>query len=386
MLPELAARVCYNCACRAIGRDDFHAAARALHASLACAPASAPTWMQLGSVYTSENQLDLALGCYRRAAALAPDSPLPLINVADALLKLGQWAEGWTLYEHRYASPGFRAMNGLAGGDAAKMWRGESLVGKTLLLFAEQGAGDTLMMLRFVSSAWYPSAAEAVILRLPAPLLRLARSSFGAAPRLTIISDSERLPLHDYLAPLMSLPARFDVTTPDDVRDSPYLATRGEQLAGAPGMRVGIVWAGSAGFANDCRRSIPLELVAPLFDTPGTTWVSLQRGPRATEIAAYPKVRTVPVHDYYDTAAVMQSLDLVISCDSSPAHLAGALGVPVWTLLAYSPDFRWMLDTETTPWYDSMRLFRQRTRGYWPGVIARVRRELAMLGVSGNAA
>jgi hypothetical protein len=396
------ARLLYNRGCRAMERDDLHSAERSLHASIGFAPASAPSWLQLGNVYMNENRADLALGCFRRASELAPESPLPLINVANTLLLLGQWDEGWKMYEHRYASQGFRAVNGLQGGDASKMWRGESLEGKTLLVFNEQGAGDTIMCLRYLSDIDFH--ATRVIARVPASLVRLARAThvlplpvvlpsggtMTYVQRTQIISDSEPLPSHDYLAPFMSLPLRMGARS----TDSPYpryLKTHAYETWHAlpgplAGLRVGIVWQGSHGHANDHRRSIPLDTIAPLFETPGISWVSLQGGPSAKEIAKYPQVRTVPIHDYCDTACVMKSLDLVISVDSSPAHLAGALGVPVWALLPFSPDFRWMLNSETTCWYDSMRLIRQKTRGDWADVIQRVRSQLVALTNQRSAA
>lgn len=393
MIPETLARVWYNAGIRAMnGRGDLTQATRHFHHALGFAPASAPTWLSLGNAYMGQNDVDLALGCYRKASELAPHSPLPIINIADALLKLGQWEEGWKLYEHRFASEGFRAANGLKGGDAAKMWRGESLHGKTLLLFNEQGAGDTIMTLRYVTLVWSLARPNRLILRLPASLIRLAQSTFQYASKVAIVSDAEPLPPHDALAPFMSLPLRCSAIRPEWVIESDgYLRPYGTEppytftpplaptFTHDNPLRVGLVWAGSPGHARDSERSIPLDLMRPLLETPGISWVSLQVGPRAKEIEAFPQVRTVRTLDFYDTACVMKSLDLVISVDSSPAHLAGALGVPVWTLLAYAPDFRWMLKRGDTPWYQSMRLFRQPKRHDWSSVIADVRSQLLSL-------
>jgi hypothetical protein len=386
VIPEFLARVLYNVGTRAMNTNRLTTAARALHGSLACAPASAPTWLNLGNTYMAETEVELALGCFRKAAQLTPDSPLPHINVAIALLTLGQWEEGWKVYERRYDSEGFRAANGLKGGDASKMWRGESLVGKTLLLFNEQGAGDTIMCLRYALWTYGLSHADRVILRLPASLIRLARSTFGAWPSLTIVTDTEPLPPHDALAPYMSLPLRCGATKPEYVVEPDgYLKIYDTEPAHTfnplldDGLRVGLVWAGSPGHARDAERSIPLELFKSLLETPGISWVSLQVGPKAKEIQAFPNVRTVRMLDFYDTACVIKSLDLVISVDSSPCHLAGALGVPVWTLLPFAPDFRWMLKRADTPWYSSMTLYRQTTRGDWPDVIQRVRSALTTL-------
>jgi hypothetical protein len=331
-----------------------------------------------------QNDVELALGCFRKAAQLAETQKyLPLINVADALLKLGQWAEGWSLYELRYASPGFRERNGLPRGDATKMWSGEDLAGKRLLLFNEQGAGDTIMALRYIVPVYESFHPAQLILRLPASLVRLARSSLRNCTCVEIVSDTQPLPAHDLLAPYMSLPLRCGTTRPYRVpRSEGYLSVYpGEAWPAGVGAgpRVGIVWAGSPGHARDSERSIPLELLRPLLETPGISWTSLQVGPKAKDIKQFPHVRTVQTRDYYETACAMRALDLVISVDSSPAHLAGALSVPVWTLLPFAPDFRWMLDRTLTPWYDSMKLIRQERRSDWAGVIAKVRAALVSL-------
>lgn len=380
MIAEFLARTLYNRGLRALNDADLHRATRAFHASLGYAPASAPTWLSLGNAYMEQNDVELALGCFRKAAQLtATQQHLPLINCADALLKLGQWEEGWRLYELRYASPGFTARNGLPNAATDKLWRGESLEGKTLLLFNEQGAGDTIMMLRYVRYAvvW----PDKLILRLPASLIKLARATFRENAKIEIVSDTQRLPPYDLFAPYMSLPLRAQTTPRSIWPDRNYLSLYNNEppVTFNPtltGFRVGIVWAGSPGHPRDSERSIPLDMMRPLLEMPGVSWVSLQAGPKAKEIAQFPHVRTVPTRDFYETACAMRALDLVITVDSSPAHLAGALGVPVWTLLPFAPDFRWMLNRVDTPWYASMSLYRQPTRGDWASVIENVRAAL----------
>jgi hypothetical protein len=364
--------------------SDPISASRLLLASAAFAPATCKTWINLGNTIRDLCDSRGALGCYEHAAFLGSLDPVERtharVNAAMEYIRLGEWERGWELYESRYALPEFIARNALNGGDASKMWRrskGKAVAGKTLLVFNEQGAGDTIMCLRYLTQL--PSSLH-IVARVPASLLRLARASF---PTIDIVSDGERLPDHDYLTPFMSLP--FHTGRAPHAR--PYLNTYpGEALLASKYPSIGIVWAGSPHHAKDAERSIALEQFAPLFETPHVSWVSLQVGPKANEIRRFPDVRTVQTSDYYDTACVMKSLDLVISVDSSPCHLAGALGVPVWTLLPKVADFRWMIDSETTPFYSSMRLIRQQTRGDWSSVIQQVRRGLESLIASRSAA
>ncbi len=385
--PYAAARL-YNRGTNALGTE--RPAQRSLLASLACAPYTAQTWLNLGNALMAEGDIHAALGMFRRAHHLKPDAQ-SATNIGIALLTLGEWKEGWAMYEQRFALPEFIERNGLRGGDAKKMWKGDDLTGKKLLVFSEQGAGDTIMCARWGWELLHAYGAKRVIFRVPAPLLRLARASFKSRDEFEfeIVSDGQRMPEHDALVPFMSLPHRceawsdlewFDrAHTNDDGYLSLYDGEPPHAVASLPGLRVGVVWAGNPNHPGDKRRSIALEQLASLFETRGVQWVSLQVGQRAKEIDRYPNVLTVHTSDYYDTACVMKSLDLVISVDSSPAHLAGALGVPVWNLLAFNSDFRWMQGRDDTPWYSIMRLFRQRSSGDWPDVIARVRRGLDVL-------
>jgi hypothetical protein len=377
----LAAKA-FNRGTTLVERDELARGQRWLLASLALAPYTAMTWLNLGNALKEVGDVDAALGCYRRAMELEPSHPRGAVNVAIALMTLSRWESGWALYEQRFALPEFQLRNALKGGDETKVWRGEPLRGKTLLVFNEQGVGDTLMCFRY--SAQLAGAGAKVIWRAPASLMRLFRASSFMGER--IISDTERLPRHDYLVPAMSLPLYCDPTCA--TRYDPYLDVYRDD-APAPATRdrlnVGVVWAGNPNHKGDRRRSISIDTLAPLFELPGIDWVSLQAGPRANDVAAFPRVRRVDTSDYYDTACAMKSLDLVISADSSPAHLAGALSVPCWTLLPFAADFRWMQHRETTPWYESMTLFRQRAAGDWLGVINRVRARLVSLAKQRSA-
>jgi tetratricopeptide (TPR) repeat protein len=381
-----AARALFN---RSYGLMDADPAkaSRLLLGSLALADGTCRSWVNLGNCLRDLGDSRGALGCYERGAFLGSSDPAEhthaRLNAGIEYLRLGEWDKGWELYESRFALPDFIERNGLSASQAgaSKMWRrskGRAIAGKTLLVFSEQGAGDTLMCLRYVSKL--PRDLR-VVLRVSGGLLRLVRSSF---PSIDVVPDGGRLPHHDYIAPFMSLPLH----TGGRPEAKPYLHIYpgDDQVTHRAWPTVGIAWAGSPHHAKDSQRSMPIEHLAQLFETRGINWVSLQRGPRANEIAAYPNVRTVHASDHYDTACVMKSLDLVISVDSSPAHLAGALGVPAWTLLPFSADFRWGLERADTPWYSSMRLFRQRRAGDWADVIARVQRGLEVLTSSRSAA
>jgi hypothetical protein len=380
-ITDLAASA-FNRGTEAAERGDLPAAQRGLLTSLGAAPYTAMTWLNLGNVLMQEGDPESALGCYRRAMKLEPWHPRGAVNAGIALLTLGQWEEGWELYEQRFALPEFQLRNALKGGDESKMWRGEgnTMWHKSLLVFSEQGVGDTIMCLRYLRRL--PLALDMIVARVPITLLRLARASLGATPvAVSVVSDAERIPPHDCLIPFMSLPA-FIGQEVDWDSPSRYLKLYDDEqphpVGRLGGFRVGVCWAGNPNHTGDKVRSIPFDTFAPLLNTRGVSFVNLQVGERAKDADGYDVVRP-ELNDYYDTAHVMKSLDLVITVDTSVAHLAGALGVPVWTMIPFAPDWRWMRDRDDTPWYQSMTLFRQGTAGDWAGVIERVRSQLVSL-------
>ena len=370
----LAARA-FNRGTTLAATDDLQGAQRNLLGSLALAPYTAMTWLNLGNAMMQEGDPDTALGCYRRAMKLEPWHPRGAVNAAIALLTLGQWEDGWELYEQRFALPPFQLRNALKDGDESKMWRGEDLNGKTLLVFNEQGIGDVLMMFRYINSL--TSHARRVIVRVPSTLLRLLRASVPIQS-IEIVTNAERIPPYDYLAPFMSLPhltgrsmiGRGYLKVYDD--EPKYLVGRSDFF------KVGIVWAGNPNHTGDKIRSIPFTTFAPLLNTPGVSFVSLQVGDRAKDADNY-AIDRPELNDYYDTARVIKSLDLVITVDTSAAHLAGALGVKVWNLIPFAADWRWGRHGMTTLWYDSMVLMRQPTAGDWQSVIAKAQTVLISL-------
>jgi hypothetical protein len=389
-IASYAAARLYNRGTRALDVDDPHASQRALLASLACAPYTAQTWLNLGNALMQQGDAHAALGMYRRAMSLE-NHPRGAVNAAIALLTLGQWEEGWKMYEQRFALPEFQKRNGLKGGDESKMWDGSPLNGRKLLIFNEQGVGDSIMMLRY---AFNLAVHNDVTVRVPASMLRLVRAAFPWLS-LGVVTDSEPVPEHDVFVPFMSLPYHLRPPIDTAPRDA-YLSTRENEppleIAKMPWqtapLRIGVVWAGNPNHKGDHRRSIPFGTFAPLLDAMNVTIASLQVGERASDVDApafYAIHRAKPI-DFYDTARWLKALDLLISVDTSTAHLAGALGVPTWLLLPFAADFRWGQHSETTPWYSSMRLFRQTNAGDWSSVLERVRTELASLVSTRNAA
>ena len=260
-------------------------------------------------------------------------------------------------------------------------WRGEALGGKTILLHAEQGLGDTLQMLRYVPLL--ASQGARIVLEVPPELLSLAATLKGVAQ---VLARGDALPSFDWQCPMMSLPLAFSTTLQTIPSHTPYLnplrAERPAWLRPARNgrLQVGLVWAGNPKNTVDRRRSLPLAALASLFAVEGVMMYSLQRGGPPGEIAssglafagALPEAA-----DFAETASALKHLDLVITVDTAVAHLAGALGCPVWILLPYVADWRWLLDREDSPWYRTARLFRQTASMEWSSVVQRAADRLA---------
>ena len=315
-----------------------------------------------------------AIEIYDRVIAKAPDFFQAHWNRALALLAAGRWQEGWQAHEIRRLHPLLKPRD-----IPIPDWTGEPLAGRTLLVLAEQGHGDSLQFLRFVPALARLGAR--VTLDLPAPLLRLARSLPGVE---RLIESGTPPGDVDLTVPLMSLPLRLRLGERAAAPVAPYLvppplvppavARDGRPL-------VGLVWAGSPGNQSDARRSLTLDRLGPVLALKGLRFVSLQFGPRAADIAASgaaSRLETLEdLGDFATTAALVASLDLVVTVDTAMAHLAGAIGHEAWVLLAHAPDWRWGTRGETTSWYPSLRLFRQPGPGDWDGVVRTLVRALA---------
>jgi Flp pilus assembly protein TadD len=321
--------------------------------------------------------------CCRQALALHSDYPEARSNLALSMLMMGRLEEGFEEYESRWD---IETMAGPAL--TGPRWTGQPLNGETILLHAEQGFGDTLQFCRYVPMV--AAAGGRVVLVVPRPLRRIMTTLDGVAEVLS--EEDDVLPDFDYHCPLLSLPHAFRTGMDTIPAPIPYLRADPSPWAGfldtLPALKVGLVWAGLSRTAQphavaiDRRRSMRLAEMAPLFSVPGCDFVSLQLGVPAEQRHALPDCMVLHdvsghLNDWADTANLVAGLDLVIAVDTAVAHLAGALGKPVWLLNRFDTCWRWFLNRDDTPWYPTMRQFRQATRGDWPGVIHRVRQALA---------
>jgi hypothetical protein len=266
-------------------------------------------------------------------------------------------------------------------GFSQKQWRGEPAAGRTLLIHAEQGFGDTLQFLRYVPMA--AARGLRVVLEVPAPLARLAATLPGVTK---LVVQGEKLPDFDLHVPMLSLPLAFDTVLETIPAATPYIsvtpaeAARWRHKIAGSGLKVGLVWAGNARRENpslaavDRRRSLHPVALLPLFEVPGAKFVSLQKdGPAGLPLLDYMS----EIQDFSDTAALIAGLDLVIAADTAVAHLAGALGKEVWLLNRYDACWRWLRGRADSPWYPSMRLYTQPEAGDWDTVITQVAADLA---------
>jgi tetratricopeptide (TPR) repeat protein len=335
----------------------------------------------LAKAHRAAGDVPAAIAAHEKALALKPDDADAHWNLSLLLLLSGQFERGWNEYEWRWAVPEFRSPR---RNFRQPQWIGQPLRGKRILLHAEQGFGDTIQFCRYA-----PLLAQQggrVILECPPELRRLLKTLPGVEE---VIAGGEPLPEFDYHSPLLSLPRVFRArleTLPSFV---PYLQAdaasteRWKQRLQFPPdrLRVGLAWAGSAANPNDRNRSIPLRALARLFKMPDVRLYSLQTGPAAGQArdAAGEFESLVSAdgfEDFAGTAAFIANLDMVLTVDTAVAHLAGAMAVPTWVMLPFAPDWRWLLDRQDSPWYPTMRLFRQPRRGDWQNVVESVTSEL----------
>ncbi len=368
---------------RGVALHDLGRYAAALDAqdrALAAAPEHAGAWLARGRTLAALNRHDEAVASYGKARAAGKDVPDVNFSEAMALLTLGDYRAGFEKYEARWRRTGMPPP--MSRG--RPLWLGEyPLARKTVLLHAEQGLGDTIQFARYVPLIAKTGAK--VVLEVQSELTALLARLEGAA---AVIARGEPPPPFDVHCPLGSLPLAFR-TEPDMVpADIPYLAADDAwltkwavRLSALPRPRIAFAWSGNPNHFNDRNRSIPFARLAPLFNIPAR-FLSIQRDVRSEDaqgLAAQTRVRRLggELDDFTDTAAVIALADLVISADTAVAHLAGAMGRPLWMLIPFAPDWRWTLSGESSPWYPTARLFRQSSLGDWDGVIARVAAELA---------
>ncbi|MFL9865375.1 tetratricopeptide repeat protein [Paraburkholderia fungorum] len=322
------------------------------------------------------------------AARLLPDNPHLQFHLAGVLLALGEFEEGWKRYRWFYALPG-------SGNEPVRPgfteWHGEPVAGCRFLLIGEQGRGDEIQFLRFAE--WLNRQGAAVDVLVSQPLAELAASVTGVQAVFTTLPPGA----YDYWCHMLRMPEHTKLDLPMLPIAMPYLATTPEKLSRwtahieampqrnkqAQNKRVGVVWAGNPHHVLDRYRSIQLAALKPLLGLDGITWFSLQKGihEQESENLAYEyDMHTLgpAIDDFTDTLAILQTLDLVVTVDTSVAHLAGAAGLPVWVLIPAYPEWRWLTGRTDSPWYPSMRLFRQRELGKWDPLVKEVRAALQL--------
>ncbi len=373
-------------------KEGDHLTARSLlEQALAIRPKYPDALYNLGNVLAALGKFQKAAARYQQALVLRPEHASTHFNLGITRLLLGDLASGWPDWEWRWRStqaPFLRNFQQPA-------WTGEPLEGRRILLYAEQGIGDTLHFLRYLHQV--AARGGRVILEVQKPLLALLLDHSDAHQ---VVAHGEPLPAFDLQCSLMSLGAIFKTTLTSVPPVDSYLPSLGRKPAslcpgrtGVSPLQAGLVWAGNPAHERDSHRSISLDVLAPLFEVEGVVWHSLQHGNAAVQLTKTlrPDVSSASGLDsqiidqgsnftsFADTHCAMQQLDIIITVDTSVAHLAGSMGKPVWIMLPCHPDWRWLLKRRDTPWYPSARLFRQTTPGDWISVVHQLRAELQLL-------
>lgn len=357
---------------RRLGRSDE--ALQAYAQAIALDPASAIAYANRANLLRAMERLEEAVQDYDRALAIAPQDAQVHWNKATTLLAAGHLAEGFAEYEWRWQWSGFATRR---PGFAQPAWQGEPIAGKTLLVHAEQGAGEVIQFLRFVLAlaASLQGQGVRILLQVPAPLRALVAAQ--AWPGLAAVLGADApLPPFDRHVAIGSLPLRLGITTLEMLPAQPSLRTATPQQPRDGRLRVGLAW--DSGMARDPVHGLRWDQVQPLLDLPGIAWSSLQPPGHGAPPGMPIEPAGSGLTDWHAVAQAMAGLDLVVTPCSATAHLAGALGKPVWVLLAHEARWHWVArQRDGSPWYPSARLFRQERAGEWSGAVAQVREALA---------
>ena len=323
----------------------------------------------LGRLFHEQGDLTDAMTCYERAIVLNPEDVDFRWNLAIALLTMGELKRGFAEYEWRW-----QLRDNLPRPFSAPLWEGSPLAGKTILLHAEQGFGDTLQFIRYATLV--AQRGGQVVVECQPALIRLLATVDGVQQ---VVARGDTLPDFQVHAPLLSLPRILGTELQTVPAQIPYLKPPAIAFkldcSADRRLKIGLVWAGNPKRENDQLRSCTLAQFSRLLNIEGIAFYSLQKGPKAAELSQMPqcsdRIQDLSHHlnDFADTAAIVAQLDLVITVDTAVAHLAGGLGKPTWVLLSHSADWRWLLDRVDNPWYPSMRLFRQKQAGKWEDVV-----------------
>jgi tetratricopeptide (TPR) repeat protein/ADP-heptose:LPS heptosyltransferase len=344
-------------------------------------PAFAEAYNNIGIVLSEKGNFDEAITYYQKAIKLKPHLSNAHLNMSFIMLSYGDFNNGWKEYEWRLKinAPYLKDFSQL-------LWDGSDISGKTILLYTEQGYGDAIQFIRYVPLVVQRGAT--IIVECQKELVSLFQNVEGIEQ---VISIGEQLPAFDVHCPLLSLSLKFNTTIDTIPAEIPYIKVNPFSIQKWKDklsddnlkLKVGLVWAGSRAHKNDRNRSFSLDTFAPLAQFDNVVFYSLQKGDGSEQAKSPPDGMkfidyTDEIHDFSDTATLIMNLDLVISVDTAVAHLAGALGKTVWTLVTFAPDWRWMLNREDSPWYPTMRLFRQPSYGNWKSVIDNVKEKLQL--------
>jgi Flp pilus assembly protein TadD len=345
-------------------------------AAVELAPRHPDGWINLGYVMARMRDFSSAVDCYDRALAIDPRLANARLNRSMALLAQGRYREGWEDYEWRWPATGYKR----PAFPGAVEWDGSPPGGKTILVYTEQGFGDAIQFVRFATDV--AALGARVIVRCQPELRRLLQRTPGIS---AVFAPGEPTPDFDMHCALLSLPRLLRITSDTVPARIPYVAAdealaaqwRAMASGGPAGVKVGLVWASQSPNPDVPFKSASLQAFAPLISMRDTRFYSLQLGEATRQAPGLPITDlTADIRDFADTAALIESLDLTISVDTAVAHLAGAMGKPVWTLLPHVPDWRWEPDSKASRWYPTMRLYRQPRRGDWASVVSQVTKDL----------
>ena len=361
--------------------DRFQEASAAYHKAIELKPDFALAHVNLGKALSYSGEFQAAIRALERAIQTSPQLAFAHYCLAVELLRLGDFRRG--LLEYEWRGEPVSAFLAKAPKPAPR-WDGGDIRGRTIFIYGEQGFGDNLQFARYVPMLAKRGAR--VILGCRPELLRLFKGCLDVEK---LISTADPVPTFDCHCPVASLPLAFATELNSIPASVPYLKADpalvqawAEKLGPRHAdLRIGLAWAGNPDFQDDRRRSLTLTQLSPLADAHNVIFYSLQKGHAASQLATPPRGMKIndlgcELTDFADTAAAMSSLDLIVTTDTSVAHLAGALGLPVWVMLQYVPAWRWLIDREDSPWYPTMKLFRQRVFGDWAEVIDRVAKSL----------
>jgi tetratricopeptide (TPR) repeat protein len=358
----------------------FEEAAASYRQAIRIKPDSAEPYHGLGNVFRQQGDPAMAVASFQEAVRLKPNYAEAWVSHALALLVLGNFEQAWPEYEWRWKCKD----RATSAGQFRPRWDGSPLGARTILLYPEQGFGDTIQFIRYAPLV--KQRGGTVIAACPLTLAKL----MGSCPGIDrLVTEGSVMPEYDVQAPLLSLPGLLGTTLATVPANVPYLFADRQlveqwrrQIGSVPAFKVGIAWQGSPKHRGDRQRSVPLTQFAPLARLEGVRLFSLQKGVGSEQLPAVADRWDVTdlggktSADFMEMAAVLRNLDLVVTVDTALAHLAGALGVPVWVAVPFAPDWRWLLGRDDSPWYPSMRLFRQHAPGNWDAVFDRIAAEL----------